>query len=105
MIFAIAVIHINFSYKLLAITQLFSLSQVVNSRTHFNSNGNHTLIDLIFVSNKDQFSNCCVISPLANSDHCGPSLSLSWKVSQRQASVCPRRVWRYKMQTSQKLLA
>jgi len=83
-------------HKLLAITQLFSLSQVVNSPTHFNSNGNHTLIDLIFVSNKEQFSDCCVISPLANSDHCGLTLSLSWKVSQRQASVCPRRVWRYR---------
>jgi len=43
----------------MAITQLFSLSQVVNSPTHFNSNGNHTLIDLIFVSNKEQFSDCC----------------------------------------------
>ena len=36
------------------------------------------------------------ITTLANSDHCGLSLSLSWKVSQRHAPVCPRRVWRYK---------
>jgi len=37
----------------MAITQLFSLSQVVNSPTHFKLNRNQTRIDLTFVNNKE----------------------------------------------------
>ena len=82
--------------KLQSVTQPFSLSQVVTTPTHLNSNGNHTIIDLVFVSHEQQISDCSVIAPLANSDHCGLRVTLSWKMPQRMTPMRPRTVWRYK---------
>ncbi len=76
--------------KLQSVTQPFSLSQVVGTPTHFNPNGNHTLIDLAFVPNREQVSDCTVTAPLANSDHCGLTLSLNWTTSQRVPPHAPK---------------
>ena len=82
--------------KLQSVTQLFSLSRVITTPTHLNSNGKHTIIDLVFVSHEQQISDCSVIAPLANSDHCGLRVTLSWKMPQRMTPMRPRTVWRYK---------
>ncbi len=82
--------------RLQSISQPFDLSQVVSSLTHLNPNGRLTLIDLAFVSNKHQLTECRVISPLANSDHCGLRLSLKWRTYDRPEPLPPRRVWKYK---------
>jgi len=42
----------------------FSLSQVVNTSTHFSHNGLPSLIDLVFVSNIHSLLECVVIPPL-----------------------------------------
>ena len=55
----------------------FSLSQVVDTPTHFSPNGRSTLIDLVFVSNLHSFSNCSVIPQLSNSDHLGLMVTLT----------------------------
>ena len=67
----------------------FSLSQVVDTPTHFSPNGQSTLIDLVFVSNLDSLSNCSVIPQLSNSDHVGLMVTLK---HQHVASISmPRR--------------
>ena len=50
----------------------------------------------MFVSHEQQISDCSVIAPLANSDHCGLRVTLSWKMPQRMTPMRPRTVWRYK---------
>ena len=54
----------------------FSLSQVVDTPTHFSPNGQSTLIDLVFVSNLHSFSNCSIIPQLSNSDQLGLMVTL-----------------------------
>ena len=44
--------------------------------THISSSGNHSLIDLVFVSNISLLNECSVLPPLGNSDHCGLQLKL-----------------------------
>ncbi len=73
-----------------------SVKLLISSPTHLNSNGRLTLIDLAFVSNKRQLTECRVISPLANSDHCGLRVSLKWRTYDRPEPLPPRRVWKYK---------
>ena len=46
----------------------FSLTQVVDSPTHFSPSGQPSCIDLVFVSN---LNTCSVIPQLTNSDHLG----------------------------------
>ena len=72
----------------------FSLTQVVDSPTHFSSSQQSSLIDLVFVSNMHSFSRCCTLPQLANSDHLGLSLVMDYP---RVPSVppCCRSVWRY----------
>ena len=73
----------------------FCLSQVVESPTHFSPNGHSSLIDLVFVSNLNSFSQCVVIPQLANSDHLG--LMVTMKQDHSPSIPTPRRrVWRYK---------
>ena len=73
----------------------FSLTQVVDSPTHFTSENHSSLIDLIFVSNMHFFSKCSTIPQLSNSDHLG--LLLSMKHCSAPSVSLPRRtVWRYK---------
>ena len=74
----------------------FTLTQVVDSPTHFTSENHCSLIDLIFVSNMYFFSNCSTIPQLSNSDHLG--LLLSMKHCSGPSVSHPRRtVWRYKL--------
>ena len=82
--------------RLQSILQSFSLSQVVHTPTHKNSNGHASLIDLALVSNKTQLLDCSVVPPLANADHNGLELSLKWKHCDKQVRITPRTVWRYK---------
>ena len=85
----------NYFYKLLNILHNFSLSQVVHSPTHANSNGHASLIQLALVSNKTKFLDCSVILPLANADHTGLEL-LKWKHYETQVRLTSRTIWRYK---------
>ena len=73
----------------------FSLSQVVQSPTHFSPCGRWSLIDLAFVSNLSCLSTCTVIPQLANSDHLGLCITMKY---QREPSLptCRRQVWQYK---------
>ena len=75
----------------------FSLSQVVDTPTHFSPNGRSTLIDLVFVSNLLLFffSNCSVVPQLSNSDHLGLMVTLKHQ-HMASISIPRRRVWRYK---------
>ncbi len=77
-------------------SRLTSLKLLISSPTHLHPNGRLTLIDLAFVSNKHQLTECRVISPLANSDHCGLRVSLKWRTYDRPEPLPPRRVWKYK---------
>ena len=82
--------------RLQSILQSFSLSQVVHSPTHINSNGHASLIDLALVSSKTQLLDCSVILPLANADHNGLELFFKWKHCDKQVRITPRTIWRYK---------
>ena len=82
--------------RLQSILQSFSLSRVVHTPTHTNSNGHASLIDLALVSNKTQLLDCSVVPPLANADHNGLELFLKWKHCDKQVRTTPRTVWRYK---------
>ena len=82
--------------RLQSILQSFSLSQVVYSPTHINSNGHASLIDLALVSSQTQLLDCSVIPPLANVDHNGLELLFKWKHCDKQVRVTPRTIWRYK---------
>ena len=83
-------------YKLQSIIETFSLSQVVRSPTHTNSNSHASLIDLALVSNKALLLDCSVIPPLSNSDHNGLELCFKWKHCEKQICAAPRIIWRYK---------
>ena len=72
----------------------FSLTQVVDSPTHFSPSGQPSRIDLVFVSNLNCLSTCSVIPQLANSDHLGLLVNLK----HHSTSSIPshrRCVWRY----------
>ena len=73
----------------------FSLSQIVESPTHYSHSGQPSLIDLVFVSDVSYFCTCSVIPNLANSDHLGLLVSLKHRHSAR-IPTCRRQVWRYK---------
>lgn len=74
----------------------FSLTQVIDSPTHFTTDNHCSLIDLIFVSNMHFFSNYSTIPQLSNSDHFG--LLLYMKHCNAPSVSHPRRtVWRYKL--------
>jgi hypothetical protein len=74
----------------------FSLTQVVDSPTHFTTDNNCSLIDLIFVSNMHFFSNCSTIPQLSNSDHLGLSLLMK-HCNAPSVSHQRRTVWRYNL--------
>ena len=82
--------------RLQSILQSFSLSQVVHSPTHINSNGHASLIDLALVSSKTQLLDYSVIPPLANGDHNSLELFFKWKHCDKQVRITPRTIWRYK---------
>ena len=73
----------------------FSLSQVVDSPTHFSHCGHPSLIDLVFVSNMSCFSTCSVIPQLANSDHLGLCVTMKYQ-HESSFPTRRRRVWQYK---------
>ena len=75
--------------RLQSILQSFSLSQVVHSPTHINSDGHASLIDLALVSSKTQLLDCSVIPP-------GLELFFKWKHCDKQVRITPRTIWRYK---------
>ena len=52
--------------------------QVVPHPTRFNSSGSSTLLDLVLLSVPSQLVNCCVTTPLGNSDHNGVDVTLKW---------------------------
>ena len=80
----------------------FSLTQVVDSPTHFSPSGQPSRIDLVFVSNLYCLSMCSVIPQLANSDHLGLLVNLKYHST---SSIPPYRrcVWRITMLTLNEL--
>ena len=72
----------------------FSLTQVVDSPTHFSPSGEPSRIDLVFVSNLNCLSTCSVIPQLANSDHLGLLVNLKHHSTSCIPPYC-RCVWRY----------
>ena len=78
------------------ITSSFLFYQVVKSFTHFNQSGNHSIIDLAFVSSPFLLNFCNTIPPLSTSDHHGFILSFHSNVVSRRPSTSTRRtVWCY----------
>ena len=84
--------------KLNTILQYFSLTQVVQTPTHFNS-GSSSLIDLALVSSVDQVLQCSTVPQLGDHDKCsfhlGISLILKCKSIVQQVKQPPRKIWRY----------
>ena len=74
-----------------------SLTQVVSSPTHFTSSTEQfSLIDLVFVSNINFYSECNTIPQLSNSDHYGVSLTM--RHHHAAPVLTPRRIiWRYNL--------
>ena len=82
--------------KLFCITSSFLLYQVVKSFTHFNQSGNHSIIDLAFVSSPFLLNFCNTIPPLSTSDHHGFILSFRSNIVSKRPSTSTRRtVWCY----------
>ena len=69
--------------KLFSVTNRVSLYQVVRGFTHYNQSGNHSIIDLAFVSSPLLLTYCNTIPPLSTSDHHGFSLSFIQVLYQR----------------------
>ena len=86
----------SYYYKLQSIIETLSLSQVVRSPTHTNSNSHASLIYLALVSNKALLLDCSVIPPLSNSEHNGLELCFKWKHCEKQICAAPRIIWQYK---------
>ena len=64
----------SYLYSLLSLHLI--LLKLCKQVTHISSSGNHSLIDLVFVSNISLLNECSVLPPLGNSDHCGLQLKL-----------------------------
>ena len=68
----------------------------MKSFTHFNQSGNHSIIDLAFVSSPFLLNFCNTIPPLSTSDHHGFILSFHSNFVSRRTSTSTRRtVWCY----------
>ena len=82
--------------KLFSVTSSFLLYQVVKGFTHYNQSGNHSTIDLAFVSSPFLLNFCTTIPPLSSSDHQGFILSFHSNVAaKRPSSSTHRTVWCY----------
>ena len=84
--------------QLHAISDLFSLDQIVTQPTHFSPSGTPSLIDLVFVPSSLPSHSCNVLPPISNSDHNSILCSLSLSTSSPSSSPSPsspRRVWLY----------
>ena len=82
--------------RLFSVTSSFALYQVVKSPTHYYPSGNHSTIDLAFVSSPFLLNFCTTIPPLSSSDHQGFILSFrSNAVAKRPSSSTSRTVWCY----------
>ena len=75
------------------------LTQVVTEATHVSSAGNHTLIDLAFLSHPQLLKQCRVTPPLGTSDHNCIHLSVTHQSSTSKPSKkkkkSQRTIWRY----------
>ena len=80
--------------KLQLVSSSLSLVQVVSEPTHFFHNS-CSLIDLVFLSCPSSLISCITIPPLANSDHAGLSLTVSFKDNRKNPKRICRKVWRY----------
>ena len=65
--------------------------------THTSPHGNPSLIDLAFTSSPCQLLDCCVIPPIANSDHNGLKITVNWKPSAQspRPGQNTRTIWHY----------
>ena len=85
-----------FQIYVILILHSFFLTQAVQEDTHTSPQGSTSLIDLALVSEISLLSSCCVIPPLATSDHNGIQCSLKWKAS-NPLKASARKVWRYNL--------
>ena len=69
--------------KLSSVMSTHSLTQMVDDHTHIHHNGTGSIIDLWFVSDHNLIDSCSTIPALANSDHLGLMVSLSFKSTRK----------------------
>ena len=69
------------------------MSQLVDSPTHFSSNGLASTIDLLLATNPKTIKTCEVLPELLNSDHKG--LLVSLKAQHSKEKVVTKRLWHY----------
>ena len=83
--------------KLCNISHFLNLTQVVTGSTHTSPHGNPSLIDLAFMSSPCQLLDCCVIPPIANSDHNGLKIRVNWKPNAQspRPGQNTRTIWHY----------
>ncbi len=79
-----------------ALSDLFSLDQIVSHPTHFSPSGSPSLIDLVLISPSFSPSSCNILPPISNSDHRSILFSLPVSPVSSPSSSSPyRRVWLY----------
>ena len=82
--------------QILALSDLFSLDQIVSHPTHFSPSGSPSLIDLVFTSPSFSPSSCNILPPISNSDHRAILFCLpASQVPSPSSSSSFRRVWLY----------
>ena len=81
--------------KLHAIASNFLLYQVVKDYTHINLSGNHTIIDLAFVSSLELLISCTTVPPLSSSDHLGFKLCFYITLPRHLLNCVSKTVWCY----------
>ena len=80
--------------KINAVSDLFSLVQVVHQPTHYSHSGSPSTIDLVFVPSFLQSSECQIFPPVSNSDHNSLMLSIPL-CSESNILSTSHRVWFY----------
>ena len=78
-----------------AISNSFSLNQVVDQPTHFSHSGSSSIIDLVFLSSSLTSFSFDVLPPVSSLDHCSILLSLPLKCPSFPLPSPPCSVWLY----------
>ena len=81
--------------KFHSIASSFLLYQVVKDYTHINLSGNHTTIDLAFVSSLELLISCTTVPPLSSSDHLGFKLCFYITLPRHLLNCVSKTVWCY----------
>ena len=63
--------------------------------THINSSGNHSIIDLAFISSPELLISCTTVPPLGTSDHHGFNLCFRGSLPKRPSRCLRKSIWCY----------